>query len=152
MLLLLTVWICNSLINLFVFRMAVFAFVLSIRTTNLLTITQDFGSHPSIFCFNVISLSTITCGVSVFALLVPVWIITVSKSSCNKSFRSCCMYSTLPPGIGCTRMWRVFVDLHSSVPFTIESPTTSTVFLFLFHCFPIFLYFVLPFLLSFLFL
>ena len=99
MLLLLTVWICNSLINLFVFRMAVFAFVLSIRTTNLLTITQDFGSHPSIFCFNVISLSTITCGVSVFALLVPVWIITVSKSSCNKSFRSCCMYSTLPPGI-----------------------------------------------------
>ena len=77
---------------------------------------------------------------------VPAWIITVSRSSCNRSFRFCCMSSILPPGIGCTRMWRVFDNLLSSMPFTIESPTTSTVFFF------IFLYFVLAFLLSFLFL
>ena len=141
-----TVWIWNSLINLFVFRMVVFAFVLSVRMINLLLITQYFGSDPSIFRFNVINLSTIICGVSVVALLVPAWIITVSRSSCNKSFSFCCMSSILPPGIGCTQMWCVFDNLLSSMPFTIESPTTSTVFFF------IFLYFVLAFLLSFLFL
>ena len=86
MLLLSTIWISNSLINLFVFRMLVFAFVLSVLTINLLMITRHFGSDPSIFRFNVISLSTIICGVPVVALLVPAWIITVSRSSCNKSF------------------------------------------------------------------
>ena len=49
MLLLSIVWICNSLINLFVFRMVGFAFVLSVCTINLFMITQDFGSDPSIF-------------------------------------------------------------------------------------------------------
>ena len=88
--------------------MALFAFVLSVRAINLPMITRFFGSDPSIFCFNVINVSTIICGLSVVALLVPVWIITVSRSSCNKSFRFCCMSSILPPGIGCTRMWRVF--------------------------------------------
>ena len=77
MLMLSIVWICNSLIILFVFRMVVFAFVLSVLTINLLMITQRFSSDPSIFRFNVISLSTIVCGVSVVALLVPAWIITV---------------------------------------------------------------------------
>ena len=96
MLLLSTVWICNPLINLFVFWMVLFAFVLSVRTIKLLMITQYFGSDPSIFCFNVINLSTIICGVSVVALLVPAWIITLSRSSCNKSFSFCCMSSILP--------------------------------------------------------
>ena len=139
MLMLSIVWICNYLINLFVFRMVVFAFVLSVLTINLLMITRHFVSDPSIFRFNVISLSTIICGVSVVALLVPAWIITVSRSSCNKSFRFCFISSILPPSIGCTQMWRVFDNLLSSMPFTIESPTTSTVFFF------IFLYFVLVF-------
>ena len=69
--------VIDSLIILFVFRMVVFAFVLSVLTINLLMITQRFSSDPSIFRFNVISLSTIVCGVSVVALLVPAWIITV---------------------------------------------------------------------------
>ena len=92
MLLLSTVWICNSLINLLVFRMALFAFVLSVRAINLLMIKRFFCSDPSIFCFNVINVSTIICGLSVVALLEPAWIITVSRSSCNKSFRFCCMF------------------------------------------------------------
>ena len=146
MLLLSTVRICNSFINLFVFHMVVFAFVLCVLTINLLMITRHFGSDPSIFRFNVISLSTIICGVSVVALYVPAWIITVSRSSCNKSFRFCCMSSIIPPVTVYTRMWRVFNNLLSSMPFTLESPTTSTVFFF------IFLYFLFAFSLSFLFL
>ena len=138
--------VIDSLIILFVFRMVVFAFVLSVLTINLLMITQRFGSDPSIFRFNVISLSTIVCGVSVVASLVPAWIITVSRSSCNKSFRFCCMSSILPPRIGFTQMCRVFDNLLSPMPFTTESPTTSTFFFF------IVFYFVLVFLLSFLFL
>ena len=133
MLLLSTVWIYSSLINLFVLRMMLFAFVLSVRAIKLLMITRCFGSDPSIFCFNVINFSTIIFGVSVVALLVPTWIITVPRSSCNKSFRFYCMSSILPPGIGCTRMWRVFNNLLSSIPFTIESLTTSTAF-FLSSC------------------
>ena len=131
--------VIDSLIILFVFRMVVFAFVLSVLTINLLMITRHFVRDPSIYRFNVISLCTIICGVSVVALLVPAWTITVSRSSCNKPFRFCCISSILPPSIGCTQMWCVFDNLLSSMPFTIESPTTSTVFFF------IFLYFVLVF-------
>ena len=56
------------------------------------------------------------------------------------------MSSILPPGFGCTGMWRIFDNLLSSMAFTIESLATGTVF------FVTFLYFVLAFLLSFLFL
>ena len=126
--------------------MVLFAFVLSVRTIKSLMITQYFGSDPSIFCFKLINLSTIVCGVSVAALLVPAWIITVTRSTCDKSFRFCCMSSILPLGIGCTQIWRFFDNFLSSMQFTIEYPTISTVFFF------IFLYFVLAFWLSFLFL
>ena len=71
--------------------MVAFAFVLSVLTINLLMIMRNFGRD---------SLCTIICGVSVIALLVPAWIITVSRSSCNKAFRFCCMSSTLLLGIG----------------------------------------------------
>ena len=141
MLLLSIVQICNSLINLFVFRMLIFAFVLSVFTINLLIIMRHFGSDPSIFRFDVISFSTVICGVLVIALLVPAWIVTFSRSSCNKSFRFCCMISIFPLGIGCTRMLCVLFNLLSSMPFTKEFPATSLIFLF------IFLYFLLAFLL-----
>ena len=88
-----TVWICNSLINLFVRQMVVFASVLSAVTINLLMTMRHFGSDALIFRFNVISLSTIICGVLVVVLLVPAWILTVSRSSYNKSFKFCCMSS-----------------------------------------------------------
>ena len=71
--------------------MVAFAFVLSALTINLLMIMRHFGRD---------SLSTIICGVSVIALLVPAWIITVSRSSCNKSLKFCCMSSTSLLGIG----------------------------------------------------
>ena len=61
MFLLSAVWIYNSLINLFVFRMVVFAFVLSVFKINLLMISQHFGSSRPIFRFNVTILSTIIC-------------------------------------------------------------------------------------------
>ena len=58
-----------------------------------------------------ISLSTIIFIVSVVALLVPIWIIIVSRSSCNKSFRFCCMSSFS------TRYW-LYSDLVHLWKFT----------------------------------
>ena len=89
----------------------------SVLIINLLMVTLHFGRILSIWCFNDISFSNISLGVSVIALFVPTWIITFCNSSCNKSLRFFSLSQIFPPGMGWTRMRLVFDSLLSSVFF-----------------------------------
>ena len=90
--------ILADFIKRFTYSLILAALGSSVLIIKLLMVTSHFGRILSIWCFNDISCSNISLGVSVIALFVPTWIITFCKSSCNKSLRFSLISSIFSPG------------------------------------------------------